>query len=176
MDQIKVITKYLLSFIKKDWNLEDYPIKFNFSDKGKIEFEMSERFKFLPWSAQIINWPQMQGHGDTKIEAYKDLVKTFRERKDRKEIFPRPGKGLPIEFSTTERINKYSELGRDFLRKILDIDYDNVFISDESSLWDFVLEETLDVEFEKIKIVYGVDVSDTNGNLLEIFSRIGKSA
>ena len=173
MDQIHTLVKYLLSFSKKDWNIKDYPINFKF--QKKVENELPKRFKVVDWSARVINWPQMQGQGDTKDEAYKDLEKSFNERKNNGQRIPRPGTGLPIEFATIDGVSKYPELAVDFFLKILDMDYNNVFISDESSLWDFSWDETLDAEFLKIKHTYGVDVSDTGGNFLKIFEKINRT-
>jgi hypothetical protein len=50
------------------------------------------------------------------------------------------------------------------------------WISDESSLWDFHIEETNAQLVEKIDRIYGVDASDiSNGNLAEDFDRIESS-
>jgi hypothetical protein len=57
------------------------------------------------------------------------------------------------------------------------MDYDYIFISDESSLWDFPdPEDGVDV-FELIKQTYQVDVSDIRtGDLVQIFRRIYQSS
>jgi hypothetical protein len=47
------------------------------------------------------------------------------------------------------------------------------FISDESSLWDFLSETTNQAQIDRIRAAYGVDVSDlTDGNLATILARI----
>ena len=160
-DQLKSILKYLLSYSKKEWNLDDYPIRFRYTNFSNFKLGPNEstlsakRFIPIPWSAQIINWPQMQGGGDTKVKAFEDLVKNFNERKENGENFPRPGKGLPIEFASTEKIEKHKHVAVDFFEKILNSDYEAVFISDQSSLWDFVFDDSLDSYFVKIKQTYG---------------------
>jgi hypothetical protein len=50
---------------------------------------------------------------------------------------------------------------------------DWAWISDESSLWDFHEDETNESLTDKIRHIYGVDVSDiSSGNLANIFDRI----
>jgi len=84
---------------------------------------------------------------------------------------PRPGTKVPIEFATTERVGQHSELAKDFVKRVLDIDW--AWISDESSLWDFHGDESNGNMTDKIRDIYGVDVSDiSDGNLADIFDRI----
>ncbi|HXH66222.1 MAG TPA: hypothetical protein VNI81_03420 [Candidatus Limnocylindrales bacterium] len=64
-------------------------------------------------------------------------------------------------------------LGADFIQRILELPW--AFISDESTLSDFHGDENSDILVEKIRAVYGVDVSDiASGNLADIFERIAK--
>jgi len=115
----------------------------------------------------------MGGHGDTKEAARADLRKNFLALKQSGERLPRPGTGLPIEYAADRYIRSYDEIARDFSARILDLDYDSCFISDESSLWDFSEPESLDEVFAKIREVYDVDVSDIEkANLVDIFERI----
>ena len=52
---------------------------------------------------------------------------------------------------------------------------DSVWISDESSLWDFHTDETNENLANRIKDMYGADVSDiSSGNLADIFDRIAE--
>jgi len=166
---LKAATKYLLSFTKTDWELTDYPIRFrhfNVTDTGG-------RLKQIPWSAQIINWWQMDGSGDTKQDAYADLQKKFGDFKSKGKSLPRPGTGLPIEFAPTERIQFHDDIAIDFFSRILNMNYRECFISDESTLWDFHGEESNEHLHRKIWDTYRVDVSDINdGNLVKIFERI----
>ena len=64
MEQLKAISKYILSFGKSNWGIEDYPISFKY--KKPEEKNPASRLIQMPWTAQIINWWQMAGHGDTK--------------------------------------------------------------------------------------------------------------
>jgi hypothetical protein len=169
--QIKAAFKYLLSFRKKEWTINDYPIRFK-------RFEISNeeqygRLQPVPWSAQIINWWQMGGDGDTKEAAFADLKKNLEALKENGTSLPRPGTGLPIEFASTEKVSLHSDIAGDFFERVLEQNYDDCWISDESSLWDFHGEETNEHLHKKIWECYRVDVSDIeDGNLVKIFERI----
>lgn len=162
--------KYLRSFTKSDWGLEDYPVKFvqqesNFSIPGVGEP--------LPWSAQIINWWLMVGVGDTKEAALGNLTRNFNDYKRQHASLPRPGTPVLLQFAPFYEISLYDSLARDFFQKILDRNYDDIFISDESSLWDFLFPEEYAEVIELIKQTYQVDISDIRtGSFVEIFRRI----
>jgi uncharacterized protein YaaR (DUF327 family) len=81
----------------------------------------------------------------------------------------------PLEIAPpSEEIQSYSEIVERFITLVLDCSY--VFISDESSLYDFEIIEEVNVFEERIKEVFGVDVSDIEDkNLLKIFERISSS-
>jgi len=166
---LKAGAKYLLSFTKTDWQLTDYPIRFRHFDVG----DTGGRLKQFPWFAQIINWWQMGGFGDTKQEAYVDLQNKFGEIKSNGKTLPRPGTGLPIEFASTDRIRSFDDIADDFFRRVLDMNYRECFISDESTLWDFHTEESNEHLHKRIWDAYRVDISDIeNGNLVKIFERL----
>jgi len=170
--QLKAAIKYLLSFAKSDWQVSDYPIRFRYQKPDPSNLPPG-RLKPVPWVAQIINWWQMSGHGQTKEEAYADLEESFNKLKERSEHLPRPGTGLPIEFASNVEISTYEDVALDFFDKVLDMDYRECWISDESSLWDFHTEESNEHLNQIILETYGVDVSDIeNGNLVKIFERI----
>jgi len=166
-----VVWKYLASFLKREWSVEDYPLRIQHFQVDRTQEH--GRFKPVEWNAQVVNWPAMQGYGDTPEEAVADLGSRLTERKARGVKLARPGTGLPIEFAATYRIEEHPDLARDFFRRILDLNYDECFISNESSLWDFHHEETNDDLNEKILLTYGVDVSDIeSGNLADVFARL----
>ncbi|MCX6785206.1 MAG: hypothetical protein NTV81_04805 [Candidatus Komeilibacteria bacterium] len=174
--KIFLLKKYLyfLSYFKKDWTLKDYPLIFKNDSKKHLKINLSKRFKPILWRAMVLGWPQMQGDGDTKEEAMSDLQNKFYLIKKSEEAIPRPGTDLPIIFSSSKEVQKYFDLASDFFNKILEVDYNQVFISDESSIWDFIFDESLDMYYKKIKDIYDVDVSDTDGNFLKIFKKIIK--
>ena len=80
-----------------------------------------------------------------------------------------------IEFAADTRISRYFDLQEEFAWQILDIK--GWFVSDESSLWDFTEDNTLEIYYAKIRNLYGVEVSDIEGALIwKIFERISERA
>jgi hypothetical protein len=115
----------------------------------------------------------MSGSANSRLEALEELRKNFDRFKATKPSLPRPGTKVPIQFAASERVGQHSELAKDFIKRILDIDW--AWISDESSLWDFHGDQTNQSLTEKIRHIYGIDVSDiSSGNLADIFDRISK--
>ncbi len=169
---MKILIKYILSFFKSEWDLDDYPIRMKHQKYDPSD--LSGRLIPIPWIAQVINWELMVGYGDTKEEAMLDLKNKFDKYRKKNEL-PRPGTKVPIkiEFASTNEIDNYEFIAVDFFRKILRMNLYDCFISDESSLWDFNTEETIEHLFHKILENYEVDVSDIeSGNLVVIFKRI----
>jgi len=77
------------------------------------------------------------------------------------------------EFASDIRIRKYTDLQADFAWRILDIK--GWIVSDESSLWDFTSEDTLESYYARIREIYGIEVADIEGALLwKIFRRIAE--
>jgi hypothetical protein len=170
MLKLRAFIKYIFSFFQRSWNLSDYPIRIK---KFRIDPTAPGRFKQAPWAAQIINWWQMGGHGDTRQAALENLRTVFLKRKADGKPFPRPGTGLPPEFASTEEISKYDEFAKEFFPRVLGLNYEDCFISDETSLWDFHNDDSNAFLEQKIGLLYGVDISDVkNGSLVEIFKRI----
>lgn len=161
----KIIIKYILSFLKNDWEVTDYPLRY------RIQKNLNEKFK---WSIQIINWWTLGGLGRTKKDALDDLKNNFIEQVKQKGYKPRPGTNVPIEFASTESIDKNYNLLEGFLEKILGFKKESpVFISDLSSLWDFTADDTLEKYFKKIKIIYNKDVRNIeDGNISKILEAI----
>lgn len=154
---------------KHEWTIDDYPIRVW---RLPVTGPSSEsRLKALRWTARVFNWPGMSGNANSKLEALEELRKNFDRFKATKPSLPRPGTKVPIEFAASERVGQHSELAKDFVKRVLDIDW--AWISDESSLWDFHGDETNESLTDKIRRIYGVDVSDlSSGNLADIFDRI----
>jgi predicted RNase H-like HicB family nuclease len=168
--------KWALSHRTRDWQLADYPIYVRTQKHDPDSpFDNSPRFTLHNYVARVVNWPTMDGTGDSREEALSDLRAKFLVRKaklaEEGKPLPRPGTNVPIEFASQERVNVHPELAQDFIQRILGLR--GAFISDESSLWDFHTGENNDALFAKIREVYGVDVSDIeSGNLGEILDRI----
>jgi hypothetical protein len=166
-----VLWKYLRSFFKRDWGLEDYPIKVLHSPTPFLD--LGPRFKPIPWGVQVVNWWSMVGHGDTQEAAYDDLRAKFLAYKSEHGTLPRPGTGPPLELASSERIDRFPDLAREFFAKILEMDYEECLVTDESSMWDFHSEESDDHLHEQIAKVYGVDTRDIKGaNIVTILERI----
>jgi hypothetical protein len=160
------------ALFKNEWTIDDYPIRTSFQHDS--ESSQASRLKLIPWTANVINWPAMSGCGNTKKEALETLRKKFDQFKANRNELPRPGAKVPIEFAVSNRVSLHPELAKDFFQRILEIDW--AWISDKSSLWGFHGDDTNDKFVEKIRRIYGVDVSDiATGNLADIFDRITKS-
>jgi hypothetical protein len=172
MNQIKAtFLKLILSYLKSEWDLVDYPIQYRYQPSDKNSH--FGRLQPIPWTAQIVNWWTMTGHGQTKKEAFEDLHRNFEAKRVELSSLPRPGTRVPIEFDSTVQIEDYEMIAREFLLEIFDLDYEDYFISDESSLWDLHGDETNDYYYDKIQQEFGVDVSDIEGaKLCMIFRRI----
>lgn len=172
-EKIRSWWKYLLSFLKSDWNLSDYPIRIK--NQAVDPNHVGTRLKQYRYSAQIVNWWVVSGDGNTKDEALQDLQKHFSsikgERVKNGKKLPRPGSHVEIEFASRDRIDAHPELTEDFVHRVLNLDW--AWISDESSLWDFHCSEDNQTLIAKINEVYGVDVSDIeSAKLWQILDRI----
>ncbi len=168
--------KWVLSFRTRDWQLADYPIYVRRQRHDPDSpFDNNPRFKLQSYIARVVDWPTMDGSGDSRQEALSDLRATFKLRKENLagegKPLPRPGTNVPIQIASQERVNAHPELAEDFIQRILGLPW--AFISDQSSLWHFHTGEDDDAMIAKIREVYGVDVSDIeSGNLSEILDRI----
>lgn len=152
-----------MSFLKpsSQWRLSDYPVFMVHQDSS--DFTGPSRLKPVTWSARIVRWA-ISGSGDTPQEALEKLECFVDDKRQKDGILPRPGTNVPIEFASQNLISKYEELEKDFVSRILNIDW--AWISDESSLWDFHADENNDKYFRRIQAVYGVDVSDVRGAMI----------
>jgi hypothetical protein len=121
--------------------MDDYPIRVWLQPVS--EPSTKSRLRPLPCSASVINWPGMSASANSRLEALAELRKNFDRFKATKPSLPRPGTKVPIEFASSERVGQHSELAKDFVKRILDIDW--AWISDESSLRDFHEDETNEI-------------------------------
>jgi hypothetical protein len=172
-NRILALWKWSLSFRRHDWELSDYPVVVRQQEANTTH--TSTRLKQHRYFAYIVNWAVTGGGGDTPEEAVDALRQNFETIKQNciREGRPlvRPGTIGPVEFASQERIAVNHELSEDFIRRVLDLDW--AWISDESSLWDFHSNETNELLCNKVKQVYGVDVSDIeSAKLSEILDRI----
>jgi hypothetical protein len=162
--------KFLLSFRKRNWRLEDYPVLLRKLRDSSQSGGKTVRWTQPAYDAQIVNW-HLLGTGETAAAALENLRERFNLACERLPSLPRPGTRVPIEFAAQERIAANSALADEFLHSVLDVE--GAWVSDESSLWDFILEDSLDDCYAKIRALFGVDVSDIPGtNLAAILERI----
>ena len=164
--------KWCLSFRKREWKLNDYPISTTEQDPDP-SFS-GPRFSQHRYRAYIINWG-VTGSGDTPEQARASLERNFETvRENRKlegEALVRPGKAGRLEFASQEKVSTNEALSEDFIQRVLGLEW--AWISDESSLWDFHTEQTNDQLYAKIREVYDVDVSDIgSAKLWAILERI----
>jgi hypothetical protein len=99
-------------------------------------------------------------------------------KKDSRIISRGPFKGKRIEFTPTTGINKLLEISEDFMIKIFGLELGEYLISDESTLYDFIGLDEMELPeiHKKIQEMYNIDASDIKSrNLLEIFKRINDS-
>jgi hypothetical protein len=75
------------------------------------------------------------------------------------------------QFASQVRVDAYPKLKEDFILRVLELPW--AFISDESSLLDFTAAPDPTMLLERIKQMYGVDVSQiANTNIADILERI----
>ena len=94
---------------------------------------------------------------------------------DSGEPIPRPGQRVPLKLASQVRVDKHADLAEDFKKRVLFpvLGLEDVWISDDSSMWNFHFDESNEALCAKIKEVYGVDVSDIESEKLPvIFDRI----
>jgi hypothetical protein len=172
-DQAKALQKFVLSFRKHEWTIDDYPLKV--TDHGPVEAK--GRLKPSRWTAQIINWLQMRGDADTREGALLELQHQFDEHLREWGSLPRPGAGrkLEVKFAAADRVEANDALVADIVRRVIGMEPENCFVSDESTLWDFHHEEDNAEYIRKILLLYQVDVSDLDPPFLwAIAERIGE--
>lgn len=137
MAALKVGWKFGLSFLKSSWELSDYPIRIR--QLEPVPELHGRSVQPFTWSAQIINWWVMAGHGYSRDEATRNLVESFDRRKATAEPLPRPGTRVPLVFASDDRIRQYEgplvmvsdgrlerheALVADFLDRILGLKYE----------------------------------------------------
>lgn len=158
MNSFRVLIKWLLSFTKSKWVLNDYPIK-TWENPNAGEDKCA-------FGAGIINWSFMVGHGETPEKAIKALEARFKLRKENNPDLPRPGSQVPIKYASTEKIDKYREIAVDFFKRVLNQDYNKGFYSDGASLSPFEGPDEEKGKIVKEEIirrtlsVYGVDITN----------------
>tara|TARA_R100000541_G_C1850972_1_gene77588 strand:+ start:55 stop:561 length:507 start_codon:yes stop_codon:yes gene_type:complete len=166
MNQLKAKIKYLKSFLKSEWDFDDYPLE-TWKNQNAEQND-------LEYGAKFTNWWSLVAHGETENQAVENLKKHLSDFKENNTEIPRPGANVPLEFTESDRIEKNEQIAVEFFDKIIGINFYDCFISDLSSLHDFDLadEQTLD----KIKSEFGIVPNDKDYFLSDIFEQINEKA
>jgi hypothetical protein len=165
--------KHCLSFLKKDWQLRDYPL--HLRRQSDVPADPDSRFKIYPWLAQIDGWNVIGGTGNTRDEALADLSAKFEKEKSERvskgEPLPRPGTDVPVQFASSSRIDVRAALLDDFIHRVLELEW--ALVTDQTQLWHFSLGQSNDVYIDRIRDLYGVDCSDlADAPIADILDRI----
>jgi hypothetical protein len=161
---LQALSKWLLSFVKGTWELEDYPVEI------RMQRTDPKHVAVPKYAARIINWWALTGLGETETEARENLRAALAEQA-KKGPLPRPGAKVPIKFASVDEISRFEALATDFFPAILGHELSQCFVSDESSLIDFGGEWSN--YCSRVLLRYKVDISDLEpGNLVRVFERI----
>ncbi len=142
--------------------LEDYTLNLRYrEDWNCFEASLSEFFALI-------------ASGQTEQEAITELKRLYLERVIYLEAIgkplPIPGEAPEPMFATSARVDASSGTARDFFRRVLSLDYDDVFVSDATRLEEF---GRLEVLRQKIKLEYGVDIgTELEQPLWEVLGKI----
>lgn len=166
-DQLKAFWKRLLSYTKSNWTIEDYPVRYK---KQADKPEVCNLGELKVWSLQVINWWTMGGLGNTKDEAYENFKINFKNYLEYNKA-PRPGTAVPLSFADTGQIDELVDVAADFFEKILDLNYYECFISDESSLIDFGRDDN--EILSKVNSTYNMNLMELgDGNIVRLLKLI----
>jgi len=87
MDALHAAWKFIRSFFGSDWELSDYPVPIRQVDADpRPQGRLGSAFT---WSAQIVNWRVIGGHGYSRAEALQELRANFARRKATADPLPR---------------------------------------------------------------------------------------
>ncbi|MBV9671001.1 MAG: hypothetical protein JOZ43_08610 [Acidobacteriales bacterium] len=169
MKSARSIWKWLISFGKRSWDIDDYPISVVQQDSTDPN---------VPAYRAYINEWLLMGFGETRECALENLSKNFDSFVHSKPgRLPRPGTSLPWQdyLAPHDQIDGHSRTVVRYLEIVLKVDTSGpFFVSDDTTLDDFVHGDT-DVAFfvSKTKEMFGVDISDIpDKSLLRICERI----
>lgn len=167
MEQLNAFWKKLRSYTKTKWDIDDYPLRYRKQTDTTGQYPIGE---LKPWVVQVINWWTMTGLGDTKQQAYEHLKSNFKSYKEHNPA-PRPGTPVPLSFAATTQVDDLEDVAPDFFEKILDVNYYECFISDESSLTDFGRDD--DETLQRINTIYNLGLHDLgDGNIVRLLTLI----
>jgi hypothetical protein len=126
------------------------------------------------WEASLEEFFALKASAPTEAEALLELRRLFAERVAYLEAvgkpLPVPGEAPEELFSSTARIDAQAAIARDFFKRVLQLDYDEVFVNDATTLEEFGVIEQIR---KRVFSVYGVDIGLTAERpLWMVFSEI----
>jgi hypothetical protein len=126
------------------------------------------------FEASLTEFFALKASGQTREEALLELERLYTERVIYLESvgkpLPIPGEAPEPMFATSARVDALSGTARDFFKRVLNLDYDNVFVSDATRLEEFGTPSELR---QKIKLEYGVDIGgELEQPLWEVLGKI----
>ena len=92
--KLSSIWKFMLSFRKSQWKIDDYPLRYCFQDNQKIDIPS--------YYVEIIGWRAMIGFGDSREQAYQYLSRKLEERSLTFGFLPRPGTTVHADSKETD--------------------------------------------------------------------------
>jgi hypothetical protein len=87
--KLSAIWKFILSFRKSQWKIDDYPLRYCFQDNQEIDIPS--------YYVEVIGWKEMIGFGDSREQAYQYLSRKLEQRSLSFGFLPRPGTTVPVE-------------------------------------------------------------------------------
>ena len=115
MNQLKAKIKYLKSFLKSEWDFNDYPLE----TWKNPNAEQND----LEYGAKFTNWWSLVAHGETENKAVENLKKRLTDFKKNNTEIPRPGANVLIEYTESDRIEKNEHIAVEFFDKIIGINF-----------------------------------------------------
>ncbi|NJK46702.1 MAG: hypothetical protein HC933_22815 [Pleurocapsa sp. SU_196_0] len=122
---------------------------------------VSHREDWNVFEAELLEFFALKASGETEAEARAELERLYHERVAYLEAvgkpLPVPGEAPEELFSSTARVDAQAAVARDFFKRVLALDYDEVFLNDATTLEEFGTLETIRAQTQT---VYGVDIGE----------------
>jgi hypothetical protein len=151
---------FVRSFFRRTWTLDDYPVVVRRLPRPAPDEQLPRPMRGLapvPYLA-FIDGLYVLGFGNTAEQARAGLAENFRAYCANRSSLPRPGTKRPrgSMLVNHDRIRAHGSLRDDFIARVLRLDPRQTFISDLSTLGDF-LEERAEYN-RRTTLLYGIDL------------------
>jgi hypothetical protein len=162
-DRLLIAFKYMASFRKSDWQLQDYPVKLIRQETS------SETPAIAQWRAQVLNW-WLVGLGPTPEAALRQLRENL-EAAGSEGPLPRPGTRPPLKFASIDRLAAHGDFAYEFVERVTGIR--PFFMSDGTSLSDFAAGEDMAEVQRKVALLYNIDATElAEGPLWQLLDKV----